>query len=579
MSLPNINPATAIDLGVVSTSITLDLADFGSDNAWYKCTIPNNIYYYGIRCVTDDALYGFYGVQPYLADGTTPTSLFGDYIQLIQQPVTPTLLYYFEVQGPGGVIAPGSLITIDFNIPTNDAVVAGDLCIPDNETAFPSVVLASTTGALRKVLGLPPASSFGADIDFNDGTLCIEKKVGSSTSKVELYDDQLALINSVNPPVGWTVLGSMWNQNDLFYIWFPRIGATPAVTTIDKLGNYGATTWTLSGTDLGWVTADAANTILYWVEQGLNTNAIKRWDIVGNIAMADLVAGIVGYRCVNLLTLADGTILAAYRLQADRDDIIIRQYNAAGATLATVTVNDNNFRFDRICRALDDPISFWLWTETQLSLGQSKYQNIRISDGAILATFTKDYFSDGVSAKAGSTVSEDFGPADSGPMFVFPFALTGPVGTITVGKVTSPLDAAHVFTIAGGGGLDTAPYNLSEGDSHDYVDVPEGNGYSVIENPDPDWYPIYLISNDPTGDNLNINVGDGEIVTVMILNQLGSPGGGLYEYPLPGNPSSGNPPALPGSAKTNDDFVEQDASITELAIPEPFIVTGFIGDE
>lgn len=152
-----------------------------------------------------------------------------------------------------------------------------------------------------------------------------------------------------------------------------------------------------------------------------------------------------------------------------------------------------------------------------------------------------------------------------------------PNGTIVVGKVTYPYSPDTEFDFEAGAPLSPDEFTLKDGETRIFSVEP--GTYSIIEVVNANFFPTYMISNDPDGDNEAIVVGSGEVIDVVILNTFATRGGGIYSYPLPGYPGSGNPPLFPGAAKSDDDFVEQDGSISVLKISDPYIVTGFVGDK
>lgn len=143
-------------------------------------------------------------------------------------------------------------------------------------------------------------------------------------------------------------------------------------------------------------------------------------------------------------------------------------------------------------------------------------------------------------------------------------------GTLTIAKVTSPVDPDHEFNIAVTGDI-TDDIVLKNDEEEIYIDLPAGTTVSVVEAFDDDWSPTYLVSNDPSNDNENVVIGAGENVTVLIVNTNGCPGCGLFVWP-PGGPQF--PPDKP-----NDDFPQPDGTIVEVKIPNPKFVTGFVVDK
>lgn len=145
-------------------------------------------------------------------------------------------------------------------------------------------------------------------------------------------------------------------------------------------------------------------------------------------------------------------------------------------------------------------------------------------------------------------------------------------GKITVGKVTNPFNPTQPFPFVAGGGLSPINFTLLSENSQDFNVVP-GSGYSIVETLPPGFTLHYMISNDPViNNNLNITVGNGEHVTVMVLDEAF--GGGLF-FPDPTPP--GGPGFPPGTGKTND-TVPGIPNNADVVIPNVFVETAYIRD-
>jgi hypothetical protein len=153
---------------------------------------------------------------------------------------------------------------------------------------------------------------------------------------------------------------------------------------------------------------------------------VQRWDLINNVALSDLAAGVAGATGFNdVLVLNDGTILTGY---AKPGDAFVRRYSTAGAVLNTYdfgnSVGDSP---NRLAYALDDPASFWVWLHLPSGGGTSRFQNVRVSDGAILTTFDVVPFELGVYVGAPTATPTRFGSSQSCPFLVMrPAAPTVP---------------------------------------------------------------------------------------------------------------------------------------------------------
>ena len=124
-------------------------------------------------------------------------------------------------------------------------------------------------------------------------------------------------------------------------------------------------------------------------------------------------------------------------------------------------------------------------------------------------------------------------------------------GTLTVGKLTDPLDPTTVFNFRSNT-LSPGTWILQSEEERIFSNLDPSTLYDVEEFPLPNnQTPTYLVSN---GDPIDaITVALGENVTVVVLNE--NSGGGLRKL----------------SPGTTDDV--------GIKIPNPFFITAFLGDK
>jgi hypothetical protein len=216
-----------------------------------------------------------------------------------------------------------------------------------------------------------------------------------------MYDADLNLLFSriAVPPMtnrGYLVTS---NRSDTFYVGQAMSNTLAKVTTIDSVtGLPGATIWDIPIT--GFVFMGMAvsldDTILYYTV-GTNTdNAIKRWDLVNNIAMSDLTAAPVGYHTrpnisggsCDILVLQDGNIVVPF--VKNNHDGLVNTYTPAGALVSSLAIPN---LLDRLTHALDDPNSYWVWIQEAFNFlgsytqsGFSEYRNVKVSDVSTIST-------------------------------------------------------------------------------------------------------------------------------------------------------------------------------------------------
>jgi hypothetical protein len=217
--------------------------------------------------------------------------------------------------------------------------------------------------------------------------------------------------------------------------WFVSAKSDNTHTTVVKVfadGTFGQT-WTIThatrnGNTIGCgVSPD--ETILYYAITGTNAVAVQRWDLVADVALTDLVAGIANYQVMqDIVVLADGTILVGHKKISVTIDGNVHQYSPAGTLLTTIAFGANSM--NRMNRALDDPASFWMWIYVPPAnvSGLNRYVNARLSDGAFLVDFTVAQYRNGnYQAAATATPLARFGPGFSCPLWIMPVTATPPI--------------------------------------------------------------------------------------------------------------------------------------------------------
>src|SRR5213076_3387702 len=177
--------------------------------------------------------------------------------------------------------------------------------------------LSGTDGMVLRFVSPFPAGESGDIIAAgpHTGRILVYDK---STGDLVLYDPQLAVL--VDLPYKTDLSSNTFSIRTNraitnFYVSDPKDTGhsnKQTVTTVSSAGAFGPTTWVL--TNQG-VTRDCGmapsldETILYVVNSAsANAAAVNRWDLVNNVALTDLVAGIANYSTYEMLVLADGTL-------------------------------------------------------------------------------------------------------------------------------------------------------------------------------------------------------------------------------------------------------------------------------
>ena len=178
---------------------------------------------------------------------------------------------------------------------------------------------------------------------------------------------------------------------------------------------------------------DQANTILYYATSTVN-QPIKRWNLTTNSAMSDLVAGIATYALLSkILVLSDGSIIAAYQGGGSGQDILVKNYSAAGAVLHTYSLGDAATD-TRVAMAIDDPVSFWIWTKdvtAGVANGSSRFRNVVVSSGAVTTVGPNVQYESGLYQGTPTTIPARFGYSESCDFWIVRAGINPPTPTVT----------------------------------------------------------------------------------------------------------------------------------------------------
>jgi hypothetical protein len=346
-------------------------------------------------------------------------------------PITPGSTYFFDVTNAGVDVSGTADLTFSTVAQPTLDMALGDVMVSDETFGFPVVSLNAVTGAVKR----HHVFSAGESVDTQpDGTVLADAiDFLGATIGLQIWDANFTLQQTVAYPVG---------VNDIYHIYTSPAGGwwisghlTATTTRVVKMsvdGTYSPTVYTIthaSTTHPVGIAVNSAETILYYSLTGTANVAVQRWDLVNDIALADLVAGVVNYAILqDPIVLSDDTIIIGYK-RPPQTDSYVTHYSAAGATLNTY--NLGAVGLNRLCRALDNPTSFWVWiypiaTPTD---GLDRFVNITVSSGLFATDYTVAQYERGVySAAASATPSARFGPSFSCPMWIYPATVPIPSG-------------------------------------------------------------------------------------------------------------------------------------------------------
>jgi len=348
----------------------------------------------------------------------------------LQIPVVNGVTYYFNVYNQVGAY------TFSVIAGPNEIVPIGSIFNSDSNGGWPLALLSGIDGHPLRYFHPFPCGESGDVIATGVDTgrvLVHDRLVFGGDDHLKLYSPQFELLADLDYTSGQA--GALYpirahRTNKIFYVGKPEDplnAGNSSVTTVTSAGAFGPTTWNFSAAHVIFGIAPSIDeTILYTTRVSTGVpRVVGRWDLVSNVGLTDLAAAVSNYRLDDIMVLADDTILVAYkRLTANVTPYILR-YDTAGAILNTYTLTGAQSEDVRLAQAIDDPVSFWVWTKTNATESLSgpttlnRYQNLRVSDGTILSGFSVPQFNHGVyiGAKSATPIAR-FGSASSCPFLI-----------------------------------------------------------------------------------------------------------------------------------------------------------------
>ncbi len=523
----NLSALTAIDLGTLPASVSQTVDDAGTTyTVWYSYTATSdenviNVFAFGDLTVYKPIL------RVYLGPAAAPISYLGGVgaqNRPIQIPVTPGTTYYFEVVKNSGNPSPAVLTLTSVTGPM-ESVPVGSIVVNDDTDGFPAALVDSTTGDVLRFVSPFPAGEKGDTSA--DGHILVNDDFAGN---LVWFDAQFNRLTDIAFDADAMVRTNI--ATDTIYVANRGGGLTAAtVTTVDNTGALGGTVWTLASAGFAAGCVSPADTILYYAA-GANST-VKRWDLVNDVALSDLVAIVSGYVISDFLGLADGSILALYYKSTVTRDAYVKQYSAAGTTVRTFNLgSDQSSTPPRLAYALNHPTSFWVMSHTAAHF--SVFTNLLVSDGSTVTTFqVPEYEGGAYQPAATATPSADFGVSFSCPFFLsrvlYPAAGTG---TIRVVKVVIPETETGLFTFSAGGGLSPTTFTIEGSDEQVFNSVAPGDGYSIVETDSPGFQQMSVtVSNDSLPTNISVDADEVVIVTVTNAQTIEppAPGAGVHD--------------------------------------------------
>lgn len=436
MPVPNPTIDTAIDLGVLPVIYTQNVDDGGFPQlVWVKFTARQT----GIVGLF---LYGNFAddyrpqTQVYIGPVGAPSLWLPDGLGEpgtevpVQFPVSQDVTYYISAR-PGFVASAAPILHVLAEYFDQQAVPIGSIAVNDDTSGYPLALLSATSGDNLKFIQPFPAGEAG-DV-LTNGRVLVEDLDGDGGNGAAVlyaadYTTVLATIVSTTTGGRNRTLPIRTTPNgDAFYVAYKGFGLEDAsVVRVDAAGNVGATVWTLTGqTQLAGMGVSPDETILYFVEAG-SAQPVKRWDLVNNVALSDLVAGAVGHNIAGgrdqVVVLTDGRIVVPYHVTATGNDEV-KVYNPDGTTNRTIALG-NGVGVDRVASAII-PTHFWIWLQPDGITDE--FREIDADTGATATALFNTEFETGVYQGAPAADPPRFGHSNSCPFWITRAPLTPPL--------------------------------------------------------------------------------------------------------------------------------------------------------
>jgi hypothetical protein len=438
---PNTTSATATTITSLPYAITVlaaDIADApstgggGAENGrhtlWWKYTAGNGESIIGLLAYADPNITYSPKLDAYVGTpgALTPAGIAWAVNNPATQPVTGATTYYLKVSDSQANDPPGGDLEFSVLAGPTYPVQIGNLLVNDDWDGFPAVVLSHTDGVSRRYVNMVAGEE--GDI-LPSGVIALHD---NTRGEVVIYAADLSVVTTVTgflTSVG-AGIGEPQIRAAASNVWYCA-QALPAngpawVRTLAPDGTLGATVWTLPANS-AYIRALAASrdeTILYYSNQTVG-EAIHVFDLVNNAALPDFVGGIAAHTVnKDLFVLVDGSVLVGYEKGGDN---FVRRYAANGSVIRDYPAADT---LNRLAIDHGDPSVFWMWEFAEFNVS-SRFSRIRLSDGAVLTTFTRDEFEVGLGPAATTATPQRFGLSHS-----CPFLILSPAGDVPPGPST-----------------------------------------------------------------------------------------------------------------------------------------------
>jgi hypothetical protein len=468
----NTTSATAVDVGILPYTTTQQVDDAGIVyTVWYKYTATADgmlaLWMYGAVDAYAPS------VRVYLAPGTTTQYMAvgaspaaHTLTEPVQFPIRSGETYLFKASYSGTVFSP-SILTVHLEtftpttiIPRESIAINDDAgTVPRGDGTFDTFPLAllSSTADYTSLRYIPSFPSGETGDCLNDGTSLVGNDNESDTPKLYVFDanvTQLAVTDISAVCFSLKDIRANRLTGKFFMLYQDVSGAHRyRISRVSALGAIEATTSAIgtAGHTILCIATSPDDTIAYYVDNTV-TAAIRRWDLVNDVALSDLVVVNANFSR-NIVCLSDGSVVAVLQIPVNE----IRRYSAAGALLNSYTAASIGMDFltgadSRLAQSVDS-LTFWYRNlingDAVTGVQSGKMVKVDADSGSVLLSVLGTAYSVGdslSSPKSPSVLPTLFGYSESCTFWVLPVG----IGLPTI-EVLSVSCSSGIVTITGTG--------------------------------------------------------------------------------------------------------------------------------
>lgn len=322
---------------------------------------------------------------------------------------------------------------------------------------LPGVIIDPSTGQVVNIV-FPLAQGDYGDV-FLNGVIALED---FDNDDIKFYTFDFNLITTVDLSPSTDFLKMRINHTaNLLWVSHRQSGVTK-FKSYDSAGVLQTNDDTTLSQNPQAICANNNSTIMYYGLQ-LSGAPLKQWDLIANVALADLVAGVGSTRISDILVMNNGDILCLHVLSGP---VFVRRYNSAGVLQATYNIGTSIYPAGAVPRmgydALAGQNAFWIWWFP--ATGKAQADKIQISDGTVLQTFQIDTYEEGAAEVSNP---DTFGPSNSCPIIILGIPITASNSDGTLFITLPVTNGSGIYKLVPGKRNDTLWVDVNTGTTRD----------------------------------------------------------------------------------------------------------------